>query len=130
MGKQGNQAQFHVIAQPDAEPVRAYRWIERMRRIEGLPELVKSGSYRPGELVGAKSGLHALCSAHKQRVSETSPQSRDGITEGWLTQPYPSRGSTDMPLIDQRFKGEQEVKIDSANIHGVNIAYYDYLFRK
>jgi hypothetical protein len=31
-----------------------------------------------------------------------------------------------MPLVDQRFKGKQKVKIDSANIHDLNITYYEY----
>jgi hypothetical protein len=35
-----------------------------------------------------------------------------------------------MPFVDQRFKGQQEVKIDPANIHSMNIAYYVYPLHK
>jgi len=92
-----------------------------MRRFKGLPKLGKSGSYGSCELLGARSRHHALSRTHKQRISEARAQSRDGVTEGGLAQPYPFCGSTHMPLIDERFKGQQEVKIDSADIHGVNI---------
>jgi hypothetical protein len=35
-----------------------------------------------------------------------------------------------MPLVDQRFKGEQEVKIDPSDIHGMNFTYYNYQLHK
>ena len=97
-----------------------------MRCFESLPKLSKSRSYGSGEVVGAGSRHHALRGTHKQRVSETSAQPCDGVAEGRLTEPYPACGTADMPLVDQRFKGKQKVKIDSANIHDLNITYYEY----
>ena len=86
-----------------------------MRCFKGLPKLSKSGSYGSGKLVGERSRHHTLRSAHKQRVSKTSSQPRDGVAEGRLTKPYLFRRSTDMPLIDQRFKRKQQIEIDSAD---------------
>ena len=80
-----------------------------MRRFKGLPNLSKSGPYGAGKLVGAGSRHHTLRRAHKQRVSKTSSQPRNGVAEGRLTEPYLSCGPAHMPLVDQRFKGKQEV---------------------
>jgi len=71
-----------------------------MRCFEGLPKLSKSRSYGSGELVGAGSRHHALRSAHKQRVSKTSSQPRDGVAEGRLTEPDLFCGPAHMPLVD------------------------------
>ena len=101
-----------------------------MRCFERLPKLSKGRSYGPGELVGARSWHHALRCAHKQWVSKTGSQPRDGVAEGRLTEPHVSCGPAHMPLVDQRFKGKQEVKIDAANIHSMNIAYYIYPLHK
>ena len=97
-----------------------------MRRFEGLPKLGKCGSNRPGKLIGTGSWQHTLGSTHKQRIFETNPQPPNGVAEGRLTEPYPSRGPADMPLVDESFKGEEEVQIDSTDIHGVNTSYYNY----
>ena len=94
-----------------------------MRRFEGLPKLSKGGPYGSGELVRARSRHHALRSAHKQRVSKTSSQSCDGVAEGRLTEPNLSCGPPYMPLVDQRFKGKQQVEVDPAYIHIMNITY-------
>ena len=86
--------------------------------------------YRPGELVGAGSRHHTLPSAHKQRVSEACSQPRDGVTEGRLTESYLPCGPADMPLVHQRFKREEEVKINAADIHNMNITHFQYLLLK
>lgn len=101
-----------------------------MRCFEGLPKLSKSGSYGSGKLVGAGSWHHTLRCAHKQPVSKTSSQSRNGVAEGWLTESYLPCGPAHMPLVDQRFKGKQEIEIDPADIHEMNIAYYAYPLHK
>jgi hypothetical protein len=38
--------------------------------------------------------------------------------------------ASDVPFIHESFKGKQEIQIDPADIHSLNISYIDYLFLK
>jgi hypothetical protein len=53
-------------------------------------------------------------------IPETSAQTSHRVAESRLTQPDTFRGAPNVPLVHQRFKGEQQIEIDAAYIHYVN----------
>jgi len=125
-GKERDEAQFHIVAERDAKTVRADRGVEGKRSFKGLAKLGKSRTDGSGELFSAGSRDHALDGPHKQRIFEACPQPRDGIAEGRLAEPDPLCGPADMSLIVQGLKCKKEIKIDSTDIHDLNISYHKY----
>ena len=73
------------------------------------------------EPLGHRRQHHLAADGHQQFVAEIVPQPRERAAHRRLAQVQPIPGAGDVPLGQQRVKGDEQVQIEQVKVHGLRI---------
>jgi len=76
---------------------------------------------RRGQGARIRRGQHAAALTHKQRVGQGLAQPGQGVADGGLAQVEFARGGGERAGLKDRLEDQEEVQVQLAQIHGLNI---------